>query len=117
VWYGRVERKALPELLQTLDALVVPSLCYENSPTVIFESFACHVPVIASNIEGIAELIQEGENGLTFKAGDSASLTERLAWSAANRSDLARMGANTQNYLAGLSQAEYITRLESVYKA
>lgn len=117
VWYGRVERKALPELLQTLDALVVPSLCYENSPTVIFESFACHVPVIASNIEGIAELIQEGENGLTFKAGDAASLTERLAWGTANRSDLARMGANTQNYLAGLSQAEYITRLESVYKA
>lgn len=115
-WYGRVERKTLPDILQTLDALVVPSLCYENSPTVIFESFACHVPVIASNIEGIAELIQEGENGFTFAAGNATSLTERLAWSTAHRPDLARMGANTQTFLTGLSLSEYITRLESVYK-
>lgn len=116
VWYGRVERHALPQILQTLDALVVPSLCYENSPTVIFESFACHVPVIASNIEGIAELIQEGENGFTFAAGNIASLTERLVWSTANHIELSRMGANTQTYLAGLSLAEYIARLESVYR-
>ena len=116
-WYGRVERKTLPDILQTLDALVVPSLCYENSPTVIFESFACHVPVIASNIEGIAELIQEGENGFTFAAGSATSLTERLAWSTIHRSDLARMGANTQTFLAGLSLSEYIARLETVYKA
>lgn len=115
-WYGRVERKHLPDILQTLDALVVPSLCYENSPTVIFESFACHVPVIASNIEGIAELIQEGENGFTFAAGNATSLTERLVWSTTHRPDLARMGANTQTYLAGLSLSEYIARLETVYK-
>lgn len=115
-WYGRVERQTLPTILQTLDALVVPSLCYENSPTVIFESFACHVPVIASNIEGIAELIQEGENGLTFKAGDAASLTERLNWSVAHRPDLVRMGDNTQAYLAGLSLSEYVARLEIIYQ-
>lgn len=116
-WYGRVERHTLPDILQTMDALVVPSLCYENSPTVIFESFACHVPVIASNIEGIAELIQEGENGFTFAAGNATSLTERLTWSATHRPDLVRMGANTENYLAGLSLSEYIARLEIVYQA
>ena len=60
------------------DITIVPSLCYENSPTVIFESFSYHTPVLASNIEGIAELIKEGENGLTFIAGNEASLLQKL---------------------------------------
>ncbi|MFH1286882.1 MAG: glycosyltransferase family 4 protein, partial [Candidatus Magasanikbacteria bacterium] len=78
--YGRVKRAELPPLFRRMDMMIVPSLCYENSPTVIFESFAFGLPVLASNIEGIAELIQEGENGLTFEAGDSVSLLEKIRW-------------------------------------
>ena len=66
--YGRMRRADLPLLFRKMNMVVVPSLCYENSPTVIFESFAFGLPVLASNIEGIAELITEGENGMTFDA-------------------------------------------------
>ena len=63
------------ELLNLSDYCVVPSLCYENAPTAIFESLEAKVPVIASNLGGIPEFVEDGVNGYLFEAGDSASLT------------------------------------------
>lgn len=51
------------------DALVVPSLCYENSPTVIYEALNAGIPVLASRIGGVGELIREGETGYLFSPG------------------------------------------------
>ncbi|OGG87284.1 hypothetical protein A3B87_00235 [Candidatus Kuenenbacteria bacterium RIFCSPHIGHO2_02_FULL_39_13] len=55
------------EFLAQADHIIVPSLCYENSPTVIFESLSAGVPVIASNLGGISELIQNKINGYLFR--------------------------------------------------
>lgn len=60
------------------DALVVPSLCYENSPTVIYESFEAGVPVIASDIGGVGELVQDGKNGFLFEPGNQADFLKAL---------------------------------------
>lgn len=51
------------------DALVVPSLCYENSPTVIYEALNAGIPILASRIGGVGELIREGETGYLFSPG------------------------------------------------
>lgn len=51
------------------DALVVPSLCYENSPTVIYEALNAGIPVLASRIGGVGELVREGETGYLFSPG------------------------------------------------
>ncbi len=114
--YGRVERTVLPKIFAAMDVTVVPSLCYENSPTVIFESFAFGIPVLASNIEGIAELIIEGKNGFTFPAGKILALTESLLWCFEHRAKLSDMQVSTQNSIQGLSLEEYITRLEKIYQ-
>ncbi len=115
--YDRVDRKELPVLFSTMNMTVVPSLCYENSPSVIFESFACGVPVLASNIEGIAELIHEGENGLTFEAGNEKVLQERLMWCMDHPKEISMMGIKTTQSLIGLSLSEYIVRLKNLYQA
>jgi len=88
ILHGRVGRDALPALFAHTDVTVVPSLCYENSPTVIFESFSFGVPVLASNIEGIAELIDQGENGWTFEAGDMQDVQEKMRWCVEHRREL-----------------------------
>lgn len=113
--YGRLDRKELPLLFSKMNMTVVPSLCYENSPTVIFESFAAGVPVLASNIEGIAELIREGENGLTFPAGDIAELKDKLEWCLQNQAKVKEMSGETGKSLAGLSLEEYSARLLVLY--
>lgn len=115
--YGRIDRAELPKIFSKMDLTVVPSLCYENSPTVIFESFASRVPVLASNIEGIAELIQEGENGLTFAAGDVEALTKKLQWCLEHREQIKQMKNNTQNSLSDLSLTEYMSRLSKLYSS
>ncbi|MBI5728313.1 MAG: glycosyltransferase family 4 protein [Candidatus Magasanikbacteria bacterium] len=116
VVHGRVEREALPELFAAADVTIVPSLCYENSPTVIFESFSFGVPVVASRVEGIAELIREGENGFTFKTEDSSALIERLLWCVRERAKLARMGSIACAGVQDLSLTTYINTLTELYR-
>ncbi len=65
-----------------IDALVVPSTWYENTPFVVLEAFAAGVPVLASELGGLAEVVQHERNGLLFRAGDAGALrvaVERLA--------------------------------------
>ncbi|MFA6426983.1 MAG: glycosyltransferase family 4 protein [Candidatus Magasanikbacteria bacterium] len=113
--HGRVERDKLPELFSRMNVTVVPSLCYENSPTVIFESLFFHIPVLASRIEGIAELIEEGESGITFEAGNVASLAEKMKWAIEHPQDLHIMSNKTTQMLSGLTQEKYIEKLVSLY--
>lgn len=78
-FFGAFTLEQAAELLSNADCFVVPSLCYENSPTVIYEGLSCGVPVVAAKIGGISELVDEGENGYLFEAGNSKSMLEQLA--------------------------------------
>ena len=69
----------IPTLLASLDVIVVPSVWIENSPFVIEEAFAAGVPVVASNLGGMAELVEDGRNGLLFEAGDATGLRRVIA--------------------------------------
>lgn len=63
------------EILSNVDVVIIPSIVYENYPLVLHEALACHTPVIASNIGGMAEKVQNGINGFTFIAGDPEDLS------------------------------------------
>lgn len=64
--------------LRQLDALVVPSLWYENSPLVIQEAYVMGVPVIASDLGALPEKVRDGQTGYLFPAGDSQALANCL---------------------------------------
>lgn len=116
IFHGKVERARLPEFFGRSNITVVPSLCYENSPTVIFESLAFSVPVLASNIEGIAELIHEGENGLTFEAENKQSLQEKFEWCLNHQEEVKQMGTRGKETLLHFSKEDYLEQLLSIYK-
>jgi len=71
---GGFDNRYILDIFKEIDILVLPSIWPENSPLVIQEAFATKTPVIASNIGGIPELIDDRVNGLLFKAGDSDAL-------------------------------------------
>lgn len=75
---GSFQRQDLPQVMAGLDILVVPSLWYENSPNVILEAFANKIPVIASNLGGMAELVQDGRTGLLFETGNADDLAQKI---------------------------------------
>lgn len=74
---GRKEASELAKELQLSDCLIVPSLCYENSPTIIYEAKSFNLPIIASDIGGIPELINRPQEVL-FSPGDSHDLIDKI---------------------------------------
>ena len=77
-YHGFISLGHILQLMSNCDAVVLPSLCYENSPTVIYEAFHVGVPVVASDIGGIGELIDHGKTGLLFEPGNQDALTAAL---------------------------------------
>jgi len=69
--YGEGEA---PKVFADIDVLVVPSTWYENTPFVVLEAFAAGVPVIASDLGGLSEAVEDGINGLLFRPGEAQSL-------------------------------------------
>lgn len=63
--------------ISSLDLLLVPSLD-EAFPTVILEAFSVGTPVVASDVGGIVEMIENGINGFLFQAGNSEMLSTCL---------------------------------------
>ncbi|MEI7554274.1 glycosyltransferase family 4 protein [Candidatus Chlorohelix sp.] len=68
----------LTKIMSELDTVIVPSVCYENSPLVILEAQAAGVPVIASNLGGMAELVKHEKNGLLFERGNPRDLAAQI---------------------------------------
>lgn len=78
IWAGWFDNAQIRSIHAGLDILVVPSIWYENSPTVILEAFALGTPVIASDLGGMAELVHHEVNGLLFSPGDEEALAQQL---------------------------------------
>ena len=75
---GAYANEQVDQLLADVDVLVVPSVWHENWPFVVLEAFRAGVPVIASRIGGLPEMIHDGEDGLLFETGSVRELTRCL---------------------------------------
>lgn len=86
-WHGQIGRSELPRVLANLDVLVFPSVWEEASGIGAREALMAGVPVIASRIGGIPELVEDGRNGLLVPPGDSDALAAAL-WRLIDEPDL-----------------------------
>jgi glycosyltransferase involved in cell wall biosynthesis len=84
-YLGYISLDQILNVFEITDGLIIPSLCYENSPTVIYEALQAGVPVLASRIGGAEELVQEGENGFLFEPGSRPDLNRAMALLMAKR--------------------------------
>jgi len=72
------ELNAGPQVLASLSCVVVPSLWSENAPLSALEARAAGIPVIASRVPGLCEIIEDGVHGALFPPGDAAALADLL---------------------------------------
>ncbi len=75
---GSYDAEQTSEVFADMDVLVVPSTWYENTPFVVLEAFAAGVPVIASDLGGLSEIVEDGGNGLLFEAGNPRALAAAI---------------------------------------
>jgi len=81
--------------------LVAPSICYENFPRTIVEAFACGLPVIASRLGAMAEIVRDRETGLLFEAGNADDLARKMAWAEENPVAMRGMGVAARREYEG----------------
>jgi glycosyltransferase involved in cell wall biosynthesis len=99
---GALPRSAMPRFWNSLDVAVVPSL-YEPFGLVALEALACGVPVIASAVGGLKEIITDGQSGLLVPAGDAAALACALCTLLTDESLRARLSAGARLRAHGFS--------------
>lgn len=77
-YLGRQDKAGVLQALKTAKALLFPSLWYEGFPMTIAEALSCGTPVIASNIGGLPEIVQDERNGLLFQPGDAEDMIDKI---------------------------------------
>ncbi|MCR4990574.1 MAG: glycosyltransferase [Lachnospiraceae bacterium] len=75
---GFLQGEELVKVIKRAQITIFPSECYENCPFTVMESIAYGTPVLASNLGGVPELLDDGVTGELFKAGDANDLKAHL---------------------------------------
>ena len=109
---GTFKNEEIGDVLVHMDVLVVPSLWFENAPLVIYCAQAVGIPVIGSDMAGIAELVTDHDNGRLFPAGDAHRLAEIIAELAQDQAQIKRM---SQCARIPKTIAAYTDQLVAVY--
>ena len=115
---GNLTGDAVRQEMSSAVALVLPSICYENFPRTIVEAFACSLPVIASRIGALADLVREGETGLLFEPGNPRDLADKLAWALVHPEHMLEMGRKARaQYEAEFSAGVNYRLLMDIYNS
>jgi glycosyltransferase involved in cell wall biosynthesis len=95
---ARLDKEELYSLLKDACFLVWPSEgYYETFGLVAIEAFACGVPVIASSIGSMAEIIEDGRTGLHFIAGNPDDLANKVEWAWTHPKEMSEMGREARS--------------------
>lgn len=114
---GAIDRAAVCAEMARAAFLVVPSTCYEGFPMVIAEAYACGLPVLASRIGSLAELVRPGMTGDVFEPGDAASLATTVRRTIANSDALSELSTIArQTYDDKYSGAVVLNELLAIYQ-
>jgi glycosyltransferase involved in cell wall biosynthesis len=95
IFTGNVERAGLVDYYRESDVCVAPSF-YENFPNTVLEAMSCGKAVVASNIGGIPEVIEDGVSGLLAKIGDARDFAEKIIMLLKNDTLRENMGVNAR---------------------
>jgi glycosyltransferase involved in cell wall biosynthesis len=114
---GQQSAEEISRLMQQAAFLVLPSEWYEGFPLVLVEAFAHGLPVLASRLGSMADIIKDGETGLLFAPGDAEDLASKAKWLLENPQRTRKLGENArrdflEKYTAGQNYAELMAIYE-----
>ncbi len=71
--------------------VVIPSICYENFPRMVVEAYSRGIPVVASRLGSMEEIVKDGRTGLLFEPGKPEQLIDRCRFLIDNPAELVRL--------------------------
>jgi D-inositol-3-phosphate glycosyltransferase len=115
VFLGKRGQDTLPYYYSAAQVVIVPSL-YESFGMVALEAMACGTPVIASQVGGLAFLVQDGVTGYHVPDGEPAALCEKLASLLGDESLRRDLGRNAAEYARGYAWEKIARQIVGVYE-
>jgi glycosyltransferase involved in cell wall biosynthesis len=116
-YLGAKYGEELHQLRKNALAFMVPSLCYENSPFSILEAFASGKPVIASDLGGMKDLVDDGVRGYLVHPGNVDELAQAMKKMVEKKAKTMEMGKNAYQYAKENHSAEkHYTKLIEIYE-
>jgi glycosyltransferase involved in cell wall biosynthesis len=104
--------------MQRAEFLVMPSTWYEGFPVTLTLSFASGLPVIASRLGAMGEIVEHEKTGLHFTPGDARELAKRVRWAVENPERMREMGRNAWRvYKEKFSSERNYEMLMEVYES
>ena len=117
-YLGALSRDRLLTEIKGARFVVAPSICYENFPMSVAEAYACGVPVLASDLGAMREIVKHGRTGLLFRPADCEDLGVKalLAWN--NRQYAEKLGRQARKeYEAKYTGERNYEMLRRIYES
>lgn len=111
---GAKDQEVLPNYYAAAEMVVMPSH-YESFGLVALEAMAMGIPVIASEVGGLAFLVKDGDNGFLVPSRDPEALAERIYTLLMDPACRRRIGANAREYAQGYAWPRIAERLLGLY--
>ncbi len=114
---GALDAASVRREMGSAIALVLPSIWYENFPRTLVEAFSCGLPVIASRIGALAELVQDGVTGLLVEPSSASDLAAKMRWALEHPEAMREMGNRARAvYEAQYTEARNHEQLMAIYR-
>ena len=114
---GHLNSEQVRAQMHKASVLVMPSIWYEGFPVTLVEAYESGLPVIASRIGSLTELIVEGETGQLFNPGDRVALTKTVTDLFSRPNELVQMSSNARRlYLSSYTPHANFISLMSIYE-
>ena len=91
---GHQNKNLILKEMKLAKFLIFPTECYEGFPITILESFASALPVLASNIGAVSEIIKDKYNGILFKSGNIEDIRKKINWTLSNTNECKKIAQN-----------------------
>jgi D-inositol-3-phosphate glycosyltransferase len=115
IFLGKRDQTTLPYYYSAAEMLVMPSY-YESFGMVALESMACGTPVVASNIGGLAYLVQDGVTGFTVSDRNDKALARRVSQLLFDQELQAKIGKQAAQYALSYSWENIAAKIKSLYE-
>jgi len=112
---GEVPHEKVLTFMHQAGVFVLPSLS-EGFPMVIVEALSCGLPVVASRVGGIPEIITDGTNGYLVEAKDAGALAERILVLVQDEHLRKKISDTNKEFVKKYSWEHVIVRLEEIYE-
>jgi len=112
---GKVNPEQMPALYRASDIVVLASVWGENQPVCLMEAMAAGLPVVASRVGGIPEIVADDETGLLFEAGNATDLKDKLTKLCFDSGRRRAMGRQARDHMKQLSLQHQTQQLVALY--